>query len=97
MLVIGAGQISMAITRRIGFGKRIILDDKSMKNCETVAKIRNDAGFDMVPFTMDLFSRKSILAMVATAQKYGEIRPYVIHKESGATLYNELLLILTSP
>ena len=28
MLVTGAGQISMAIARRIGFGKKIILGDK---------------------------------------------------------------------
>ena len=28
MIVTGAGQISMAIARRIGFGKKIILGDK---------------------------------------------------------------------
>lgn len=74
MLVTGAGQISMAIARRIGFGKKIILGDKNMKNCETVAKIMNDAGFDVVPFEMDLSSRESILAMISKAQEYGEIK-----------------------
>jgi lactate dehydrogenase-like 2-hydroxyacid dehydrogenase len=29
MLVIGAGQIGMAIARRVGFGKKIILGDKN--------------------------------------------------------------------
>ena len=43
MLVTGAGQISMAIARRTGSGKKIILGDKSMKNCETAAKIMNEA------------------------------------------------------
>lgn len=47
MLVTGAGQISMAIARRCGFGKKIILGDKSMKNCEAIAKIMTDAGFDV--------------------------------------------------
>ena len=28
MIVTGAGQISMAIARRVGFGKKIILGDK---------------------------------------------------------------------
>ena len=45
MIVTGAGQISMAIARRVGFGKKIVLGDKNMKNCETIAKIMTDAGF----------------------------------------------------
>ena len=32
MIVTGAGQIGMAIARRVGFGKKIILGDKSLKN-----------------------------------------------------------------
>ena len=53
MIVTGAGQISMAIARRVGFGKKIILGDKNIKNAETTAKIMTDAGFDVVPFKMD--------------------------------------------
>ena len=78
MIVTGAGQISMAIARRVGFGKKIILGDKSMKNCENIAKIMNDAGFDVEPFEMDLSSRESIKAMIAKAQEYGEIK-YLIN------------------
>ena len=74
MLVTGAGQISMAIARRIGFGKKIILGDKNIENANTIAKIMNEAGYDVVPFDMDLSSRESILAIIAEAQKYGEIR-----------------------
>ena len=36
-MVVGAGQISLAIARRIGFGKKIILGDKNTKNCENIA------------------------------------------------------------
>ena len=74
MLVTGAGQISMAIARRVGYGKKIILGDKNMNNCKTIAKIMNDAGFDVEPFEMDLSSRESILAMIKKAQEYGEIK-----------------------
>ena len=77
MLVTGAGQISMAIARRIGFGKKIILGDKRKENAETIAKIMNDAGFDVVPMEMDLSSRESILALIAEGQKYGEIKMLV--------------------
>ena len=74
MIVTGAGQISMAIARRIGFGKKIVLGDKSMANCEAIAKVMTDAGFDVEPFEMDLSSRESILAMIAKAQEFGEIK-----------------------
>ena len=74
MLVTGAGQISMAIARRIGFGKKIILGDKKIENANAIAKVMNDAGYDVIPFEMDLSSRESILAIIAEAQKYGPIK-----------------------
>ncbi|MBQ6673893.1 MAG: SDR family oxidoreductase [Spirochaetia bacterium] len=74
MIVTGAGQISMAIARRIGFGKKIVLGDKNMGNCRTIAKIMNDAGFDVEPVEMDLSSRTSIKEMIAKAQAFGEIK-----------------------
>ena len=74
MIVTGAGQISMAIARRVGFGKRIILGDKNIQNAEMIAKIMNDAGYDVVPFKMDLSSRESILSIIAKAQEFGEIK-----------------------
>ena len=77
MIVTGAGQISMAIARRVGFGMKIVMGDKSMKNAETIAKIMNDAGFDVVPVEMDLSSRESILNLIAEAQKYGPITKLV--------------------
>ena len=78
MLVTGAGQISMALARRVGFGKKSVLGDKNPKNSETVAKIMNDAGYDVEPFIMDLSSRESILAMIKKGQEFGEIK-YLIN------------------
>lgn len=57
-----AGQIGMAIVRRTGFGKKIIIGDKSAANAEAISKIMNDAGFDTVPMEMDPSSRESIEA-----------------------------------
>lgn len=74
MMVTGAGQISMAIARRVGFGKKIVLGDKSKENCETIAKIMTDAGFDVEPYSMDLSDRTSILAMIEVAQEFGEVK-----------------------
>lgn len=59
--------------RRVGYGKKIVVGDKSIKNAETIAKIMNDAGFDVTPVEMDLSSRASILNLIHEAQQYGEI------------------------
>ena len=77
MLVMGAGQISMAIARRVGFGMKIILGDRNKENADTIAKIMNDAGFDVVPLEADLSSRESIREMIAEGQKYGAITKMV--------------------
>lgn len=73
MIVTGAGQISMAIARRIGYGKKIIMGDKNKENADIIAKTMNDAGFDVIPFEMDLSCRQSILDMIDEAKKYGPI------------------------
>lgn len=69
----GAGQIGMAIARRIGYGKKIVVGDKSQKNAEAIAKIMNDAGFDVTPVQTDISSRQSILNLIKEGEKYGEI------------------------
>lgn len=73
MLLTGAGQIGMAIARRIGYGMKIVIGDKKPENAQAIAKIMNDAGFDVVPMEMDLSSRTSIQNIIAEAQKYGDI------------------------
>ncbi|WP_270380770.1 SDR family oxidoreductase [Mitsuokella multacida] len=77
MLVTGAGQLSMAIARRMGYGKKIILGDKNLGHAEAIAKIMNQAGFDVEPMEMDLSSREDIRPMIAKAQSYGEIKALV--------------------
>ena len=74
LLLTGAGQIGMAIARRIGFGKKIVLGDKRMENAEAIARIMNEAGFDVTPVEMDLGDRASILHIIAESKKYGEIK-----------------------
>lgn len=73
MILTGAGQIGMAIARRIGFGKKIVIGDKRIENAQDISKIMNDAGFDTEAFEMDLSSRESILNLIAKAQEYGNI------------------------
>ncbi len=77
MLWAGAGQIGMAIARRMGYGMKIIVGDKKLENAEKIAKIVNDAGFDVEPMEMDLSDRTSIRALIAKGQSYGDIKMLV--------------------
>ena len=73
MLLVGAGQIGMAIARRVGTGMKIIVGDKKTENAENIAAILNNAGFDAFPVKTDLSDRASIQSMIAKGQEYGEI------------------------
>ena len=72
-LLIGAGQIGVAMARRMGYVFKMVIGDKKTENAQTIAKTMNDAGFDVVPVEMDLSSRASIQSIIAQAQKYGDI------------------------
>lgn len=73
MILTGAGQIGMAIARRMGAGMKIVIGDKKPENAQAIAKIMKDAGFDVEAMEMDLSSRASIKKLIAKAQEYGEI------------------------
>lgn len=73
VILTGAGQIGMAIARRVGYGKKIVVGDKNPGNAQAVAKTMNDAGFDAEAMEMDLSSRESILSIIAKAKEFGEI------------------------
>ena len=77
LILTGAGQIGMAIARRVGFGKKIVIGDKSVENAETIAKIMTEAGFDTYAMEMDLSSRESIVNLIHKAQEFGPIKMLV--------------------
>ena len=77
MILVGAGQIGMAIARRMGSGKKILVGDKKPENAKTIADILVNAGFDATPMVVDLSSRESIKEMIAEARKFGDIKMLV--------------------
>lgn len=77
IILTGAGQIGMAIARRIGYGKKIVVGDKNIENARTIAKIMNEAGFDVEPTECDISSRDSIKNLINKAQEYGEISNFI--------------------
>lgn len=73
LILTGAGQIGMAIARRVGSDMKIVVGDKKINNARSIAKIMSDAGFDVVAMETDISSRESIKNIIAEGQKHGEI------------------------
>ena len=73
IVVIGAGSIGQAIARRVGAGKHVLLSDLRQDNADAAARTLADAGFDVSTATVDVSSRASVQALVATATGLGDI------------------------
>lgn len=76
--LVGAGSIGLAIARRIGAGKRILVADLNPKNAAAAANVLRDAGFDVATAEVDVSSRKSVGDLVKAAAALGEVTR-VIH------------------
>lgn len=77
VLLTGAGQIGMAIARRIGHGKKIIIGDKNINNAQSISKIIKESGFDSEAYECDISSRDSIKNLIKNAQEHGEIAYFI--------------------
>ena len=77
MLVTGAGQIGLAIVRRMGYGKKIVIATRRPEKAQETLDTLTNAGFDAVVIPMDMASRESIVNAVAEAQEYGPIKMLV--------------------
>lgn len=69
MILTGAGQIGMAIARRTGYGKKIVVGDKNAENAVRTCKIMNDADFYPLPDETDLSSFEPDCRSPETRQK----------------------------
>ena len=77
LLVTGAGQIGLAIVRRMGYGKKIVIATRRPEKAKETLTTLTNAGFDAVVIEMDMASRESIVNAVKTAQEYGPIKMLV--------------------
>ena len=73
VLLTGAGQIGLAIARRISAGKKLVIGDKNLAHAQSAAQLLTSAGFDAAALEMDLGDRASIRAFLAQAQTFGDI------------------------
>ncbi len=73
VVVIGAGQIGQAIARRVSVGKRVLLADMKRENAQAAAEVLADAGYETHVAVVDVASRESVQALVATATALGAV------------------------
>ena len=71
VVVIGAGGIGLAIARRQGFGKYILLADFNEKLLETAAKQLEVASYEVSFRKVDVSSRESTGALANYAAERG--------------------------
>ena len=77
VVLTGAGQIGMAIVRRIAYGNKIFVADWKAENAAAISKTLKEAGFDVMPYQVDISSRDAVLQLIDTAKKEGEINMFV--------------------
>ncbi|OOF55616.1 SDR family oxidoreductase [Rodentibacter myodis] len=74
IVLVGAGEIGIAIARRIAVGKELVLADLHQESAEQQAvKLRN-AGFKVHTIECDVSSREAIEKVVAFSTALGEIK-----------------------
>jgi NAD(P)-dependent dehydrogenase (short-subunit alcohol dehydrogenase family) len=73
LVVIGPGQIGMAIARRVGVGKHIVLADLREENAAAAAKVMDESGYEVSTAKVDASSREDVRSVIEKAQAVGEI------------------------
>ncbi|MGX7111402.1 SDR family oxidoreductase [Gemella cuniculi] len=78
VVLIGAGAIGMAIARRIGVGKHIVVADFKKHNIRVAEEILENSGFEVSGFVVDISSKEKIQALINFSLLKGNIK-HVIH------------------
>lgn len=73
VVVIGAGGIGMAIARRQGFGRHILLADFNQELLESAAKELELASYKITSLKVDVSSRASVRALADAAAALGSV------------------------
>jgi NAD(P)-dependent dehydrogenase (short-subunit alcohol dehydrogenase family) len=78
IVVIGAGSIGVAIARRVGVGKHVLLADIKPENAKAAAETMLDAGYEVSNATADISSRESIHSLVEKATGIGNVTGIIL-------------------
>lgn len=77
VVIIGAGGIGMAIARRQGFGRTVLLADFNEQTLRSAAQQLNEAGYKVETHPVDVASRSSVQAQAVYAASLGNVMQVV--------------------
>ena len=72
-VLIGAGSIGQAITRRVSAGRQVLIADLRQAAVDSAAQPLSDAGFAVTAALVDVASRASVEALAAQAAAMGPV------------------------
>lgn len=73
IVVVGSGPLGLAVARRIGAGKHVLLADLKQDIAQKAVDQFLDAGFEASAASVDISSRDQIEALVGTATDLGRV------------------------
>jgi NAD(P)-dependent dehydrogenase (short-subunit alcohol dehydrogenase family) len=73
IVVIGAGGIGLAIARRQGFGKTVLLADFNEETLKTAAESMRNSSYAVETHTVDVSSRESVQTLATSAAALGKV------------------------
>lgn len=77
VVLTGAGQLGMAIVRRVAYGKKIVVADWKQENAAAITKTLLEAGFDAIATNVDIADRNSVISLIDKAKSEGEIAMFI--------------------
>ncbi|MDT3443028.1 MULTISPECIES: SDR family oxidoreductase [unclassified Pseudofrankia] len=78
LVVVGTGGMGVAISRRVGPGKTLLLADYNETALNAVAETLRDEGHQVTSLAVDVSSRESVYALARAAAALGPVR-HVVH------------------
>lgn len=73
VVLLGVGGIGVACVRRVGYGRHVIIANRTLEKAEHIAEELHNSGFEVTAIRADLSSREDILNIIKEAGKYGKI------------------------
>lgn len=92
LLLVGTGQLGMAIVGRVGFNYKILIGDKKLTMSSRLRILWGD-GFDIVATEIGKADKDSIATFIEKEQSYGEINLLInVARVSPSQASNETIM-----
>lgn len=78
LVLVGSGSIGLAIARRVGVGKHILLGDINIEQAKAAAQNLLQAGYAVTVVETDISARASVEALAAKAVALGKVHSVVV-------------------